>query len=125
MPSRRTVITVSLLVVYSLAVTAGAVFHTHRIVRGDRPGCDCACHHAHGAHHDGSGEPSGNRIPSDRGSSDSCPVCQFLAQKPAPAERVEEVTSAPLVEPVDSPSPKRYASGAPPIHRCRAPPCSV
>lgn len=93
---------------YVLALTVGERFHVHRAARcGNHgagsvcgaphlsAGCDAGCEHEHAAGHlacgDHQDEEHGSG-PSRSYHGEKCPVCQFLAQKPAPPQPVEAVT---------------------------------
>ena len=94
------------LVVLTAYVAAGTLlhwFHDHPAHEGHPSGCACGegetPGHPHGEHHPGEPADGTCRVlagPSNVFSSHSCPVCAFLAQKPAPSEPVREVTITPL-----------------------------
>jgi hypothetical protein len=122
-------IAILLAALYGLSITTSVSFHNHGPCGGPAGGVAAspasnghACGHC-GVDHRG-GHPTldcRNRSADEGG----CFVCQFLAQKPIPADPVTEVASASLlqrlvrVEPIRLPC-KRFFS----IHS-RAPPAAV
>jgi len=125
-----------ILPIYVLAITVGGWFHNHpRPPRMASEACvDClSCSSLSPAAGDRTEEPgaahglSGDRLPAGDLPCDSCPdktcpVCHFLAHKPAPAEHVEEVTSAPLAEEIAVAPPALVFADVPSVHHSRAPP---
>ncbi len=108
---------VLVLVNYVLALTVGERFHVYRPARCEdqgagfvcgaphlSAGCDAGCNHDRAtdrlARGDRGGEKHGSSpVRSDHG--EKCPVCQFLAQKPAPEQPIEAMTCmGPLPEQV-------------------------
>ena len=88
---------------YLLAISASALFHDHHQHPGEdqpRPGVSVA--HSTDEH--------------------DCSICQFLAQKPAPAAEVAPVSLSTLVEDVASPAPVRTVGGVFTAWHSRAPP---
>jgi hypothetical protein len=69
---------------YLLAVCFSALFHNHHGCRGHN---DCE-------HSESPWTPGMSALDAD--DSQECPVCQFLAQKPAPIDVVASASSAPL-----------------------------
>jgi hypothetical protein len=111
---------------YLSAVTAGGWFHTHG---GPAACCDLpdrAVQHScgHGHDHDDDRGPGGpaERPVSAVAGADSCAVCQFLAQKPVPAEISAPPASAPRVESTVAVRPLGPALSPGGPWRIRAPP---
>ena len=104
MRSRK--LTVLLAAGYLLAVTASAPFHNHN-GRGEeqppRPGVSASHFAEHGA----------------------CSVCQFLAQKPAPAAALAPVSASALVQEVAAWAPRCAEVGVFTAWRSRAPPAAA
>ena len=107
---------------YVLTITVSALFHNHSGNEGGHCGCHagastkslaCDCD----AHGEGRSYPV---APAD-GSTD-CPVCQFLAQKPAPAAELPPPRLESMVEEAVAPVPARVARGVFTAWRSRAPP---
>ena len=101
---------------YLLAVSTASLFHHH--TNRDNGGCCHGQSFARGAsasdHHCESGDhsprPNTPSAPAPCPSDNShCPVCQFLAQKPAPTAEVVPVTTGVLVQEAFSPPPARIA----------------
>jgi hypothetical protein len=90
---------------YLLAVTAAGLFHTHHGNNEDRPRPGIIALHP-GDEHD-------------------CPVCQFLAQKPAPAVIVAPVSSGMPLQEVALPSMARASDGVFAAWHSRGPPLPV
>jgi hypothetical protein len=114
---------------YVLVITLSALFHDHTghyggccgksgespTVVGDETG---TCHH--GTHDESRHAPvSLKRCPTD---DTKCPVCQFLAQKPAPVDPIASVTSAERVEEVVGIAPACSSAGVFTAWHSRAPP---
>jgi hypothetical protein len=102
MLARNRKLTVVTAASYLLAITVSGLFHSHND-RGEdqpRPGVS-ASHHADG--HD-------------------CPVCQFLAQKPAPAADVAPVGVGALSQQVTAPAPACALGDVFTAWQSRAPP---
>jgi hypothetical protein len=99
---RSRTVTIVMAASYLLAVTASASFHHH------------------GAHNN-SPTPSG--ISASHSSDEhACPVCQFLAQKPAPTTDVVPATLSALVREVFLPAPERPVIGVFAAWHSRGPP---
>jgi hypothetical protein len=78
---------------YLLVVTTASLFHNHG---PEGVGChSCAAMHSESNHDSSDGHGSAPCCPDDH-----CPVCQFLAQKPAPAAEVAVVGHAEPVQQV-------------------------
>jgi hypothetical protein len=87
---------------YLLAITASALFHEHRS-GGERQLLPC--------------------VSAAQGEDDhDCSVCQFLAQKPAPAADVAPVGASEWVQELPAASPVSAASGVFSAWHSRAPP---
>jgi len=110
---------------YMLVVTFSAFFH-HHAGYGDA-GCCGSCglsssdlDGASGAPHDGC---HGSKAPVPHFADDKdCPVCQFLAQKPAPICIIAPVVSSTLVEKVATVAPASPVEGIFSAWHSRAPP---
>jgi hypothetical protein len=123
-----------ILAAYLLVTAGGGLFHLHgsrHLGHGSRDtgdsrhlsSCDertpPSCHSAHGR------VLSGQVHRRDKprcGDEESCPVCQFLAQKPIPATRTELTTSALAVQETARIMPLRAARGVSTAFYGRAPP---
>jgi hypothetical protein len=130
MGMRNRGITVLVAASYLLAITATARFHNH----GAEGGADC-CGRCLSHLPAGGDEASSGRLGAtdeDRSHSESpapcspdtheCPVCQFLAQQPAPAAEVALVDSSELVQEVASAAPVSVVRGVFAAWHSRAPP---
>jgi hypothetical protein len=95
-------------VIYLMAVCGSALFHEHH----DRPG---------------SGEDPARQGVSASCSDDDheCSICQFLAQKPAPAAVIAPVDLSSLVQDVAAPTAVRAAPAVFTAWHSRAPPASA
>lgn len=114
---------------YLLTVTMASLFHNHAISGGG--GC---CHEpspahesSHDCHHGESDEhssPPNTHGISGQCSSDgnSCPVCQFLGQKTAPAAELALVFSGALVQKAVLPAPASMVVGVFSAWHSRGPP---
>lgn len=100
---RNRLLTVLTTAGYLLAISASALFHEHHGHDDEvsRPGVSAS--HACDEEHD-------------------CSVCQFLAQKPAPAADVAPVGSGSLVQDVAMPPPASAESDSFTAWHSRAPP---
>jgi len=115
---------------YVLAITTSGLFHNHAL---PRHGGGCCTHPAAAQEmcsHDGAGECADHFLPQTvafQQSSDDvpCPVCQFLAQKPAPPVAVAPVSVGVLAQFVASPAPARVVSNLFSAWRSRAPPVAA
>ena len=105
----RDLATLLLLANYVLAVTAGALFHQH------------------GHQHVGE-QGAGNRLApgwacsAENHDDEQCSICEFLAQKPIPAQQIEEAACAPLVEQRAAAAPIPLTFDVPSTRHIRAPP---
>jgi len=104
MLARNRTVSVLTTVSYVLTITASALFHNH----GGNDG-----------HSDGGGGVCRASAGSDCG---ACPVCQFLAQKPASAEEVPPPTFETMVEEVVASAPARVVGAVFTAWWSRAPP---
>ena len=127
---RRRILSVLTTASYLLAITVATQFHSH----GHEGASDCCGHggfhatiagdaaagHSHGA----SGENhSGPKSPAPRPADNhDCPVCQFLAQKPAPTAEVALVSCGVLVQEAFFSAPARMVVGVFSAWQSRAPP---
>ena len=113
---------------YVLTITVSALFHNHGGNEVGHIGCHsgactkslaCDCD----AHDEDRSSPA---APAD-GSTDcgDCLVCQFLAQKPAPAAELPPPTIESMVEEAVASAPARVASGVFSAWRSRAPPSAA
>ena len=102
MGARSHRLTVAMTACYLLAVTASSLFHSH---------------HTHCDEHSPPGVSA-----SHESEDHECSVCQFLAQKPAPAADVAPETAYTLVQDVAAPSPAHAARGVFAAWHSRAPP---
>jgi hypothetical protein len=75
------------------------------------------CHHGHAE-----GEPRPGLCANHSGDEHECPICQFLAQKPAPVIPVAPVTVGLLVQDVTPVAPAGTASEVFTAWHSRAPP---
>ena len=113
---------------YVLTITVSVLFHNHGGNKGGYCGrhseaCtkslvyDCNVHD----------EDRSCPVAPDHRSTDcgDCPVCQFLAQKPAPAENVPPPTLESMVEEAVAPAPARVTSGVFSAWRSRALPSAA
>ena len=124
MLTRNRAISVLTSIGYVLTITVAALFHDH----GGNGGYGCLCPAgwdtqspaADCAGHNGSRSPP--VAPAHHSSNDHCAVCQFLAQKPAPAEDLPPPTIETTVEAVVESAPARTASVVFSAWRSRAPP---
>jgi hypothetical protein len=108
---------------YALIVVGAPLFHNHSISDGD--GCSLAVQHRSDERSPDVDSSAAEEIAVVAHSSEgeSCPVCQFLANKPAPAAEITPVASGELVESVALaalPSPAAAFFSA---WQSRAPPC--
>ena len=87
---------------YLLAITASGLFHNHEGCGHERPLPGVSAAHG-GDHHD-------------------CSVCQFLAQKPAPAANVAPVGASLRAQEVTAAAPVCAVSGVFSAWHSRAPP---
>jgi Protein of unknown function (DUF2946) len=115
---------------YGLTITTAALFHNHTLQQGERY---CQRHllaraASTDSHHGNSRDDAGPqnapkspaRCPSD---SSHCPVCHFLAHKPAPAAEATVVVSGRLVQQVPAPAPTRIVASVFSAWQSRGPPC--
>ena len=105
MLSRNRILTVLTTAAYLLVVSGSALFHNHH------DDCD------HGEDHHRPGV-SGSHFADDH----DCLVCQFLAQKPAPAAEITTSSSSPLVQNVFAPALPHAANDLFSAWHSRAPP---
>ena len=102
MGARSRTLSVLTAVSYLLTITASALFHNH---------------HGHGE------APSRPGVSASSAAEDSdCSVCQFLAQKPAPAAQLAAEIASVLVQDVAAASPIVAVQGAFTAWQSRAPP---
>ena len=102
MPARNRILPVLVAASYLLAVCASSLFHHHEThdEESSRPGFSAS--HAEDDH--------------------DCSICQFLAQKPAPAADVAAVEAGELVQAIATPSTLQSVGGLFTAWHSRAPP---
>jgi hypothetical protein len=134
---RMRIATFLVLANYVLALTVGGSLHLHGDHRctADSPECVSACSHEAAEPHGGCGshragccEPAGTATEGAgavSSASEKCPVCRFLAKKPAPARAVEAVACTQLVENRALVHPLRRADHTPSSHLIRGPPAAA
>jgi hypothetical protein len=114
---------------YMLAVTFATFVHHHP--GSGSAGCCGSCGLSSSDRHELSGSPHDNprdgcpdsKAPVPRSADDKdCPVCQFLAQKPAPICIIAPVVSSTLVEKVATVDPTSPVEGIFSAWHSRAPP---
>lgn len=102
MLAKNRTLTVLITASYLLAITASALFHNH---------------HGHGKE-----DPRPGASAAHATEDHDCSVCQFLAQKPAPAANVTPESASTLVQEVAAPAPVCPVRGVFTAWYSRAPP---
>ena len=106
---RNRILTVLATASYLLVVSGAALFHHHHQGRCEH------CDHCDDL-------PRSGVSASETADAHECLICQFLAQKPAPADTIEQASSIPLMLEVVMPAPPQARGGHFTAWHSRAPP---